>query len=261
MSDEEKDENVAEEETPAEDAAPTDESAAEEDAPAASDEPAEDTPAGVKVSGSIGRKVGMTNVFDEAGTMIAVTVLEVGPCVVLQRKNTSADGYDAVQLGFLDQKESRATRAAAGHCKKAGTAPKRFVREVRVEADSEAKTGDTTTVQSFDDVPYVDVVATTKGRGFQGVMKRHNMAGGRMSHGAHARRRPGAIGCSSYPANVDKGKAMPGHMGNRAITVQNLTVVQVRADDNLLLVRGAVPGPNGGVVFVREALKKRAVAS
>ncbi|MDA0321999.1 MAG: 50S ribosomal protein L3 [Verrucomicrobia bacterium] len=259
MPEEKENENVAVEQAPDEDAASVDGSAAEDNAPAATVEEA--LPESADVSASIGRKVGMTNVFDEFGTMIPVTVLEVGPCVVLQRKSTSADGYDAVQLGYLDQKESRMPRPAIGHCKKAGTAPKRFVREVRVDADSAVKSGDTVTVRTFEDVGYVDVIATTKGRGFQGVVKRHNMAGGRMSHGGHSKRRPGAIGCSSYPANVSKGKAMPGHMGNRSITVQNLAVVQVRGADNLLLVRGAVPGPNGGVVFVRRALKKKAKAT
>ena len=211
--------------------------------------------------GSIARKVGMTRVFTDEGEQVPVTVLEVGPCVVLDRKTQADHGYEAAQIGFDDRKESRATKAIVGHCKKAGTGPKRVIREFPVSESDDVQVGDTITVRSFEGIDYVDVVGTTKGRGFQGVMKRHNMAGGRMSHGAHARRRPGAIGCSSYPANVSKGKAMPGHMGNRTATQQNLAVVQVRAEENLLLVRGAVPGPRGGTVLVRAALKKKTGAA
>lgn len=210
---------------------------------------------------SIGRKVGMTRVFDDAGRQIPVTVVEVGPCVVLQRKTADADGYEAVQIGYLDQKAHRVSKAHAGHVAKAETGPKRFIREFRVDAASELKAGDEVGAANFDGVTAVDVTAVTKGRGFAGVIKRHNMHRGRMTHGGHSKRRPGAIGCSSYPANVMKGKAMPGHYGNVKVTVQNLKVVGVRPDDNVILLRGAVPGPNGGTVVVRRSIKQKTVAS
>lgn len=208
------------------------------------------------MQGLLGRKIGMTKVFSEDGDQVPVTVLELGPCSVLQRKTKAVDGYDAVQCGFEDQKEQRATKSAAGHCKKAGTGPKRAISEFPVEADSELKAGDVITASIFEDVSFVDIVGTSKGRGFQGVVKRHGMAGGRKTHGSHSHRQPGSIGASAYPGRVAKGKRMPGHMGNSRVTTQNLRVVQVVPDDNMLLVRGAVPGPKGGLVRVTVALKK-----
>jgi len=208
------------------------------------------------MQGLIGRKLGMTQVFDDNGHRVAVTVIEAGPCVVVQRKTKAIDGYEAVQLGFLRQKERRMNRAAMGRFKKAGVDPYRVVKEFRVEEGDELKAGDTVDTSVFDDVSHVDVVGTTKGRGFQGVVKRHRMAGGRMTHGGHSRRRIGAIGQCSFPARVAKGKRMPGHMGNVRVTQQNLRVVDVRNEDNLILVQGAVPGPTGGVLFVSKALKK-----
>jgi len=208
----------------------------------------------------IGRKAGMTRVFEADGKQTAVTVLEVGPCVVVQRKTKEKDGYDAVQLGFGQQKESRLKRPQAGHYRRAGVKPCRILREVRVDSEEEVKVGDAVTVGIFEGVGHVDVAGISKGRGFQGVVRRHGMRGGRASHGSMSHRRVGAIGQCEFPARVFKNKKMPGHMGAQRVTVQNLRVVQVRVEDNLMLVEGAVPGPTGGVVMVRRALKKHAGA-
>ncbi len=208
------------------------------------------------MQGIIGKKLGMTRVFDEDGKQVPVTVLEVGPCPVLQRKTAASDGYDAVQVAFEGQKESRVAKPQLGEFKKAGVAPHRIIQEFRVEATDETAVGDVITASIFAEVGHVDVTARTKGRGFQGVIKRHNMAQGRMSHGGHSRRRPGSIGCSSYPARVIKGKKMPGHFGYVVVTTQNLKVVKVSDEDGVLLVRGAVPGPSGGLVTINKALKK-----
>jgi large subunit ribosomal protein L3 len=204
----------------------------------------------------IGKKLGMTQVFDENGRRIPVTVIEAGPCVVVQRKTVDKDGYEAVQLGFGEQKEQRVSRAALGRFKKAGSGVKSVLKEFRVGQDEELKTGDTVTAGIFGDVKYLDVAGYTKGRGFAGVVRRHRMAGGRMTHGGHSKRRVGSVGQCSYPARIAKNQRMPGHMGNRKIVQQNLELVAVREDDNLILVRGAVPGANGSIVWVREALKK-----
>lgn len=208
------------------------------------------------MEGLIGKKHGMTQVFDADGRRVAVTVIELGPCVVVQRKTKGHDGYDAVQLGFGTQKEHRIARPALGRFKKVGIQPVRFIKEFKIDEGEEIAEGDTVTAGIFADVPYVDVIGITKGRGFQGVVKRYNMAGGRMTHGGHSKRRGGAIGQCAYPARVAKGQKMPGQMGRRRVTQQNLRVVEVRDGDNLLLVRGAVPGPNGATVVVRKALKK-----
>ncbi len=209
------------------------------------------------MQGIIGKKVGMTQVYDEQGVHVPVTVIQVGPCVVLQRKNSGRDGYEAVQVGYLDQKESRVSKALVGHAKKAGATPKRVIREFRVEKDHAAKEGDTITAEVFEGVKYVDVSGVSKGRGFQGVVKRHRMGGGRASHGGQATlRRPGSIGMRTKPGRVLKNKRMPGHMGHVHVTTQNLRVVQVRKDDHAILVEGAIPGPNGGVVVVKKAIKR-----
>lgn len=205
----------------------------------------------------IGRKLGMAQVFDGEGNRVAVTVIEAGPCVVVQRKTKAIDGYEAVQLGFLAQKAHRVTKAALGRFKKAGADPQRILREFKVEEGSELKPGDQVNTSVFEGVAYVDVVGTSKGRGFQGPVKRHRMAGGRMTHGGHSKRRIGAIGQCSFPANVSKGKRMPGQMGNVRVTQQSLRIVDLRNDDNLMLVQGAVPGPTGGILVVRKALKKK----
>lgn len=208
------------------------------------------------MQGLIGRKVGMTQVFDGEGRHVAVTVIEAGPCVVLRRKTAAKDGYEAVQVGFGEQAERRVTKALMGEFKKAGGTPRRFLREFDVEAAEELKAGDTVGVGIFEGVTHVDVVGVTKGRGFQGVVKRYRMSGGPLTHGGHSKRRIGSIGQNAYPARVHKGHRMPGHMGNTRVTQQNLRVVGVRPDANLLLVRGAIPGPAGAVVLVKKALKK-----
>ena len=204
----------------------------------------------------IGKKIGMTRVYDDAGVQVPVTVVQVGPCVVVQRKSAKADGYEAVQLGFGAQKESRLTKAEQGHFKKAGAKPQKLLREVRVDAGEAAKAGDVLTAQMFDGVKFVDVLGHTKGRGFQGVVKRFRFAGGRASHGGGWNRKPGSIGNREWPARVFKNKRLPGHMGSVDITTQNLRVVKVLADDHALLLEGAVPGPVGGIVLVRKAIKK-----
>lgn len=213
------------------------------------------------MTGLIAKKLGMTQVFDDQGVQVPVTILEAGPCVVIQRKTAKTDGYEAVQVGFADQKESRVSKPLKGHFKKAGVSPRRIVREFEVAAADEAKAGDTITVAIFDGVTHVDVVGRGKGLGFQGVVRRHGMVGGGAAHGSMMHRRGGAIGNRTWPARVFKNKRMPGHMGNRCVTTQNLKVAGVRADDNVLLVRGAVPGPVGSIVIVRKAVKKSSKAA
>jgi large subunit ribosomal protein L3 len=199
----------------------------------------------------------MTEVFDEEGRRLAVTVLEVGPCVVVQRKTLENDGYEAVQLGFCDQKEQRVAKPALARFKRIGATPKRWLKEFAVDAGDEVKAGDTVTAASvFGETRYVDVCGITKGRGFQGVVRRHRMAGGRKTHGGHSKRRVGSIGQCSYPARVAKGQRMPGHMGRVRVTRQNLRVVDMDGDRNVILVGGSVPGPTGAVVAVKKALKK-----
>ena len=207
------------------------------------------------VDGLLGKKIGMTRLFTEDGRWIEVTVLETGPCTVVQRKTRDKDGYDAVQLGFGDVKEKRLKKPQRGHFEKAGVEPRKTLREVRVAEDSELKTGDELKVDLFSEGERVDVVGNSKGKGFAGVIKRHGFGGGPGGHGSHFHRAPGSIGQSADPAKVYKNKRMPGQMGNRRVTAQNLEVVNVDADRNLLLVRGAVPGANGGVVMVRKAAK------
>jgi large subunit ribosomal protein L3 len=205
----------------------------------------------------IGKKLGMTQIFDEAGQLVPVTVIEAGPCSVVQRKTVATDGYEAVQLGYGAQKPERVVKPLAGHFRKAGLGTLRELREVRVNADDAAKAGDTLTAAIFEGTNFVDVTGGTKGKGFQGVMKRHNFGGGRATHGSHFHRTTGSIGMKEKPGRVFKGKKMAGQMGNTDVTVQSLKVVQVRAAENLILVKGAVPGANGTTVVVREALKRK----
>jgi large subunit ribosomal protein L3 len=209
------------------------------------------------MQGLIGKKLGMTQVFDDKGHRVAVTQIEVGPCVVVQRKTLANDGYDAVQLGFKDAKEKRTTKASMGRFKKAGTGPKRHLVEFAVDKGDELKAGDVVNGELFKEIPWVDVTATTKGRGFQGVVKRHGMRGGPFGHGGHSKRRIGSVGQNAFPARVSKGHRMPGHMGNVTVTQQNLRLVRLEPEKNLMLVEGAVPGPTGGIVCVRKALKKK----
>jgi large subunit ribosomal protein L3 len=200
----------------------------------------------------------MTQVFDEQGRHVPVTVIEAGPCTVVQRKTAAADGYDAIQVGFAEQKEHRVSKAALGRFKKANTTPKRVLREFRLAEGEDAKAGDTLTVELFKDVAYVDISGVTKGQGTQGVVKRHRMGGGPQTHGHMSHRRIGAIGQRTWPARIMKNKRMPGRMGRVHVTTQNLRVVQVRAEDHCLLIEGSIPGPTGAVVVVRKSIKKRA---
>lgn len=213
------------------------------------------------MQGLLGKKIGMTRVFDGAGHQVPVTVIEAGPCVVLQRKTQEKDGYDSIQVGFGVQAESRVNKSLLGHFKSAGVAPVRYLKEFISETGDAFKPGESVTAKIFEGVGFVDIEGVTKGKGFQGVMRRHNMRGGPVTHGGHSKRRIGSIGCRELPGRVHKGKRMPGHMGNVWVTQQNLRVVQVRAEENLLLVEGSVPGANGSVVVVKRSLKKGAKAS
>lgn len=209
------------------------------------------------MQGLIGKKMGMTQVFGEDGVMVPVTVIEVGPCPIVQRKTKAHDGYESVQVAFGKQKPHRVSKPLGGRFKKAGVETHQALKEFPVPANFAGNIGDVLTVASlFDKVVYVDVTAYTKGRGFAGVVRRHKMSGGPMTHGGHSKRRIGAIGQRTWPARVGKGHRMPGQMGNVKCTTQNLRVVSLRPQDNLMLVRGAVPGPVGGIVWVRKALKK-----
>jgi large subunit ribosomal protein L3 len=204
--------------------------------------------------GILGQKVGMTRVYDEAGTITPVTVILAEPNAVLQVKTPDNDGYSAVQVGVFDQKEHRVTKPELGHFKRAGTAPKKFVREFILNGE-EAKAGDAFTVNRFKAGEYVDVIGVSKGKGFQGPMKKHNFDGQGAAHGSKTHRRNGAIGCRSTPGRIYKNHGMAGHMGDEQVTVQNLRVVQVREADHVLLVSGAVPGARGSYVVVRTAIK------
>ncbi len=206
--------------------------------------------------GIIGKKVGMTRVFNEAGEAIAVTVIDVSDNVFLQKKSTEKDGYAAVQVGYDEQKESRLSRAEAGHLKANGSSPKRKILEFRLEGDEQLPEIDHPGFDLFDEGQWVDVIGTSKGKGFQGAMRRHNFAGQPQSHGHMMHRRTGAIAAGTTPGRVWKGQAMPGRQGNERKTVQNLKIVQKRAEDQVLLVSGAVPGSKGGYVVIRPAKKK-----
>ena len=203
------------------------------------------------MSGLIGKKIGMTSIFDENGKNMPCTVIECGPCVVTQVRTMDVDGYNAIQLGFDDKKT--ASKAAQGHFKKAGTVAKRKVAEFK-GFDEEVKLGDTITVEHFTEGEFVDVAATSKGKGFQGVVKRHGFAGvGQATHGQHNRlRAPGSIGAASYPARVFKGMKMAGQMGNEKVKVQNLRVLKVVADKNLLVVKGCIPGHKNAYVTIEK---------
>ncbi|MDB4715529.1 50S ribosomal protein L3 [Flavobacteriaceae bacterium] len=205
------------------------------------------------MSGLIGKKIGMTSLFDEQGKNIPCTVIELGPCVVTQVRTEEVDGYSALQLGFDDKAEKRATNAALGHFKKANTVPKKKVVEFQ-DFEEEYKLGDTLTVELFKEGEFVDVSGTSKGKGFQGVVKRHGFAGvGQSTHGQHNRlRAPGSIGAASYPARVFKGMRMAGQMGTDKVKVQNLKVLKVVAEKNLLVVKGAVPGHKNAYVIVEK---------
>ena len=206
------------------------------------------------ITGLLGKKVGMTQLLDDDGTVVPVTVIQAGPCVVVQRKTKQKDGYDAVQLGFVEfVKPKRVTKPMTGHFKKSNVAAARFMREVGVQGEDGANPGDKVMVNIFNRDELVDVVGTSKGRGFAGFVKRHHFRGGRATHGSMFHRAPGSIGSSAYPSRVLKGMRMAGHLGNARVTVQNLRVARVDQENNLLFVRGAVPGPPGGYVVVEKA--------
>ena len=206
--------------------------------------------------GILGKKIGMTQVFRPDGQVVPVTVLKAGPCIVVQRKTPASDGYDAVQLGFMEYaKKSGTNKPQAGHMKKSGGEGVRFQREFRLEnsASDEMKAGDRVLADEFKPHDIVDVIGVSKGKGFAGVVKRHHFRGSDATHGSMFHRAPGSIGASSFPSRVFPGMRMGGQMGNARITVRNLEIVQVDAEDNVILVKGAVPGPNGGYVILRRA--------
>ena len=205
------------------------------------------------INGLLGKKIGMSQVYAADGQRIPVTVLEAGPCTVLQKKVAATDGYEAVQLGFGDKKTHRVNKPEMGHFKKAGKGAFAHIREFK--AEEQCNVGDEVTCTIFKPGDRIDVTGTSKGKGFQGVIKRWGFSGGRASHGSMFKRGPGSIGQSAWPSKVFKGKKMPGQMGNVQVTTQNLIVVDVRPDQNLILVRGAVPGPKNGLVAIRKGIK------
>lgn len=205
----------------------------------------------------IGKKIGMTQVYSDENELVPVTVIEAGPCAILQVKTIESDGYNAVQIGYGVRKAKNTPKALLNHFKKSGDAIPAEVREIRLNDTPDAKTGDALDVSMFDGVAKVDVIGTVKGRGFQGVMKRWNMDGQPASHGHMMHRRPGSIGMRQTPGHVFKGKAMPGHMGDVRRTVQNLKVVRVDAEKNLILIKGSIPGANGTTVLIRKAIKAK----
>jgi len=209
------------------------------------------------LDGLMGYKLGMTQVFSEDGKLVPVTLLELGPCKVVQVKTAERDGYQSVQLSFSEVKEHRATKPILGHYKKASLPPARFLREFKV-GDSDLSIGEVVTSDLFKKGEFVDVSGVSKGKGFQGVMKRHNFSGGPASHGSHFHRAPGSIGNSATPSRVWKNKAMPGQMGNKPVTTQNLEVIEVRPEQNIVMIKGAIPGGIRGLVVVRKSVKKQA---
>jgi large subunit ribosomal protein L3 len=210
-----------------------------------------------KVTGILGKKVGMTQLFDSKGDVHPATVLQAGPCVVTQHKSQTKDGYDSAQIGLVEfMKESKLTQPMRGHLAKNNVPPVKFIREVPIEADGDTavKAGDRVLVDMFDGEKFVDIVGVSKGKGFQGVVKRHHFGGGPKSHGSMFQI-TGSIGSSAFPSRVFKGMRMSGHMGNARVTVRNLRVLGVEKDDNLLVVEGSVPGPNGGYLIITKSKK------
>ena len=204
------------------------------------------------VDGLIGKKVGMTQLFGDDGKVTPVTVIEVGPCVIVQRKTKDLDGYDAVQVGLVDAKSAqKANKPMRGHHEKAGVPPTRVLREFRVRGDEAHKAGDAVSVEIFKDVAAVDIQGTSKGKGFQGVIKRHGFSGGRATHGSMFHRAPGSIGQSAQPSKVMRGMRGPGHMGSVTSTVKNVKVIRIDAERSVMLVKGAVPGARGSMLTIR----------
>ena len=205
--------------------------------------------------GLIGKKIGMTQIFDEKGLVIPVTVIEAGPCVVAQVKTVETDGYDAIQLGFGEVKAKHINKPEMGHFAKSKLEAKKYLREFRLDDISTFKVGDVVTANIFAAGEKVDIQGTSKGKGFQGVIKRHGQHRGPMGHGSMYHRRPGSMGPTSTPGRVFKGKKLPGHMGRITVTIQNLEVVKVDIDKNVLLIKGSVPGPKGAILKIKSAVK------
>ncbi|MBD0384621.1 50S ribosomal protein L3 [Paenibacillus sedimenti] len=207
------------------------------------------------MKGILGKKLGMTQVFTAEGNVVPVTVIQAGPCVVLQKKDVDNDGYESIQIGFDDVKASRIIKPELGHAKKAGATPKRYVKEIRGVQLADYEVGQELKADLFTEGEFVDVTGTSKGKGFQGNIKRHNQSRGPMAHGSRYHRGPGSMG--SIQANrVPKGKNLPGHMGNETVTLQNLQIIKVDAERNVLLVKGSIPGPTNSYVSVKSAIKK-----
>ncbi|MCF6176734.1 MAG: 50S ribosomal protein L3 [Victivallaceae bacterium] len=206
----------------------------------------------------IGKKVGMTRLYDEQGCHIPVTVVQAGPCVVVDVKTKEKNGYSALLLGYGERKAKNSSKALLGVSKRAGITgnPPAKLNEFRTDANPEVELGSLINADTFAVDDFLDVTGTSKGRGFQGVVKRYNFAGGRYSHGGGWKRKPGSIGQCEFPGRVDKGKKMPGQMGNASRTIQNLKIVRIDVEDNLVFVKGAIPGPNGGIVLLKKAIKK-----
>ncbi len=202
--------------------------------------------------GLLGRKLGMSNLFSPEGLQVPVTLLEVGPCVVTQVKTQATDGYNALQVGFLEKREKRINKPLQGHFKKSGGQACAFVREIPVDDPSEYTLGQTLAVDMFQVGEFVDISGISKGRGFSGVIKRWGFSGGRATHGSMFHRAPGSVGASATPSKIIKGRKMPGHYGNRRVTVRNLKIVDIRPEQHLMIVKGAVPGCRSGLVEVRK---------
>ena len=207
--------------------------------------------------GLIGKKLGMTQIFDEQGKVIPVTVIEAGPCVVAQVKTVETDGYNAIQLGFGDVKESKLNRPEKGHFSKVNVTPKKHLREFRLDSVENINVGDELKADTFTAGDQLDIQGTSKGKGFQGVIKRHGQSRGPMGHGSMYHRRPGSMGPTSTPGRVFKGKKLPGHMGSQTITIQNLEVVRVDLDKNVILVKGSVPGAKGAILKLKTSVKSK----
>lgn len=208
------------------------------------------------MNGILAKKIGMTQVFEESGNLVPVTVLQAGPMVVVQKKTVETDGYNAVVVGFGEINEKNVNKPRKGQFKKANASYKRFLREFKVEDVEKYNLGDEITVEIMDGVEYVDVIGTSKGKGTQGVIKRHGFGRGRESHGSKFHRMPGGMGAATWPGKVFKGHRMMGRMGNERVTVQNLKVVRVDKENGIILIKGAVPGPKKGLITVRKAIKK-----
>ncbi|CDC31869.1 50S ribosomal protein L3 [Clostridium sp. CAG:508] len=207
--------------------------------------------------GLIGKKLGMTQIFDEQGKVIPVTVIEAGPCVVAQVKTVETDGYNAIQLGFGDVKESKINKPEKGHFAKSKLTPKKHLREFRLDSVENINVGDELKADTFTAGDQLDIQGTSKGKGFQGVIKRHGQSRGPMGHGSMYHRRPGSMGPTSTPGRVFKGKKLPGHMGSQTITIQNLEVVRVDLDKNVILVKGSVPGAKGAILKLKTSVKSK----